>query len=140
VASAAEGAELARELSYGNGADVVIETVGVLDSATSRAAFDAVGKGGRLVLTGTADDPQDVNFQIPANQLTFKKITVRGDLLGGCNAPYDIPRLARLYDEGHLKVRELITKTYGVEEVAAAYADVRDGRIMRGVLGHQHGS
>jgi len=138
VASAAEAAELARQLSFGRGADVVIETVGVLDAVTARAAFDAVAKGGRLVLTGTADDPQDVNFQVPANQITFNKITIRGDLLGGCNAPYDVPRLARLFDEGHLKVRELISKVYTVDEVAQAYADVRDGKIIRGVVRHQH--
>lgn len=117
---------------------MVIETVGVLTREIVSAAFAGLGKSGTLVLTGTADDPTDVNVQVAGNQISFNDITVRGSLLGGCSSHYDIPRLARLYSEGHLRIDELITKRYSVEEVAQGYDDVRNGRIMRGIVEHSH--
>ncbi|MBC9226467.1 NDMA-dependent alcohol dehydrogenase [Aeromicrobium sp. 636] len=133
-----EASELARSLSMGTGADVVIETVGVLTTEIVSASFAALGKSGRYVLTGTADDATDINVQVPGNAVSFNDITIRGSLLGGCSSHYDIPRLARLYDEGHLKIDELITKQYSVDEVAQGYDDVREGRILRGVVKHDH--
>jgi S-(hydroxymethyl)glutathione dehydrogenase/alcohol dehydrogenase len=138
AATTEEGAELGRHLSRGSGADVVIVTVGVLTSEISAAALEATGKGARLVLTGTADVASDVNVQVAGNRITMFNVSVRGALLGGCNSHYDIPRLARLYDEGHLKLSELITKRYAVEQVAEAYADVRNGKVIRGVVQHRH--
>ncbi|RYE40515.1 MAG: NDMA-dependent alcohol dehydrogenase [Hyphomicrobiales bacterium] len=133
-----EGAELARHFSQGTGADVVIVTVGVMDKKISIDALEATGKGGRLVLTATADDPSDINVQICGNRLSLYDITLRGAILGGCSSHYDIPRLARLYGEGHLKLDELITKRYTLDQVADAYADVRDGMVIRGLLEHSH--
>ena len=77
-----------------------------------------------------------MNVQIPGNRLSLYDITLRGALYGGCNSHYDIPRFARLYDEGHLKLNELITKRYTVDQVAQAYSDVREGRVIRGMLEH----
>ncbi|MFC0453362.1 NDMA-dependent alcohol dehydrogenase [Rhodococcus jostii] len=139
AATAEEGAELARRLSRGTGADVVIVTVGVLTSEITSSALEMVGKGGRLVLTATADDSADVNVQVPGNRVTFYNISIRGALLGGCNSQYDVPRLARLYDEGLLKLDELITKRYSVDQVGLAYRDVVEGRVVRGVIEHVHG-
>jgi Zn-dependent alcohol dehydrogenase len=138
VASIEEGAELARHLSMGTGADVVIETVGVLTADVTAAALEATGKGGTLVLTGTADNASDINVQLPGSRITAYNVTVRGALLGGCNSHYDIPRLARLYTEGRLKLDELITRRYTLEQIADAYADVRAGKVVRAVMQHRH--
>ena len=138
AADAEEGAELARRLSRGTGADVVIVTVGVMRKDVSAAALEATGKGGRLVLTATADDASDVNVQFQGNRFSFYNVTMVGALLGGCNSHYDVPRLARLYDEGHLKLDELITKRYTIDQVASGYADVRAGKVIRGLLEHAH--
>jgi alcohol dehydrogenase (nicotinoprotein) len=138
AASIEEGADLARSLGRGVGADVVIVTVGVMQKEISAAALEATTKGGRLVVTATADDSSDVNIQIPGNRLSLYDVTLRGALFGSCNSHYDIPRLARLYDEGHLKLNELITRQYAIDEVAEAYQDVRDGKVIRGVLRHSH--
>lgn len=70
--------------------------------------------GARLVLTATADDASDINIQLPGNRVTNYDVAVRGRLLGGCNSHYDIPRLARRYTEGHLKLAKLITRRYTV--------------------------
>lgn len=138
AANLEEGGELARHLSQGTGADVTIVTVGVMSAEITSGALEATGKGGRLVMTGTADVAWDVNIQIPGNKLSLYSITMVGVMYGLCNPHYDIPRLARLYDQGHLKLDELITQRYSVDQVAQGYADVREGRVIRGVLEHKH--
>jgi NDMA-dependent alcohol dehydrogenase len=137
VATIDEGAELGRQLSMGTGADVVIVTVGVMTAEVSSAALEAVGKGGRLVLTATADDVSDLNLHVRAQRITNFNVTVRGALLGGCNSHYDIPRLARLYNEGHLRLDELITRRYTLDEVGQGYADVLAGEVVRGIVVHE---
>ncbi|NKQ55517.1 NDMA-dependent alcohol dehydrogenase [Amycolatopsis sp. K13G38] len=138
AANLEEAGELGRHLSRGSGADVVIVTVGVLRPEITLGALEATGKGARMVLTATADEASDVNVRVPGNRVTFFDVSVRGALLGGCNAHYDIPRLARLYEEGRLKLDELITKRYTVDGIAGAYADVRDGNVIRALVEHRH--
>ena len=92
----------------------------------------------RLVLTATADDASDINIQLPRNRVTNYNILVRGGLLGGCNSHYDIPRLARRYAEGQLKLAKLITRRYTVGRVAQGYDDVRNGKVIRGLVEHHH--
>ena len=52
------------------------------------------------------------------------------------NPQYDIVRLLRLYDAGQLKLDELITNTYSLEDVNKGYQDLRDGKNIRGVIIH----
>jgi Zn-dependent alcohol dehydrogenase len=44
--------------------------------------------------------------------------------------------LLRLYDAGQLKLDELVTATYTLEEVNQGYQDLRDGKNIRGVIVH----
>ncbi|MGN0101630.1 MAG: alcohol dehydrogenase, partial [Dietzia sp.] len=59
-----------------------------------------------------------------------------GTLFGSANPQYDIVKLLRLYDEGKLKLDELITTTYTLDQVNDGYRDLQDGKIMRGVIIH----
>ena len=45
-----------------------------------------------------------------------------------------IPRLGNLYRDGILKLDELITETYSLDQVNQGYADIEAGRILRGVI------
>ena len=62
--------------------------------------------------------------------------TITGTLFGSANPQYDIVKLLRLYDEGKLKLDELITTTYTLDQVNEGYQDLQDGKIMRGVIIH----
>jgi Zn-dependent alcohol dehydrogenase len=42
--------------------------------------------------------------------------------------------LLQLYRSGLLKLDEVVTRTYELEEINSGYADLRDGKILRGVL------
>jgi Zn-dependent alcohol dehydrogenase len=55
-------------------------------------------------------------------------------LYGQCRPEEDLPRLFRLYKEGSLKLDEMITKTYPLDQVAQAFEDMLAGRNAKGVL------
>ena len=59
-----------------------------------------------------------------------------GTLFGSMNPQYDIVRLLRLYDAGQLKLDELITTKYSLEQVNEGYEDLRAGKNIRGVIVH----
>lgn len=134
-ATAAEAQEKITELSWGQGADQAIITVGTVDSDVVSAAFDAVGKGGTVVVTGLAN-PEKLTIQISGAMLTLGEKTIKGTLFGSANPQYDIVKLLRLYDQGQLKLDELITTRYSLEEVNQGYEDLRDGKNIRGVILH----
>lgn len=121
-------------LTNGQGADKVIETVGVLTADITTQCFAAARKGGTLVLAGMADDFNDMNVQLSGQLLSLFAKRVLGTLYGGCNPHYDIPRLLAMYRGGRLKLDELITRRYGLDEVARGYADMAAGTVIRGVL------
>ncbi len=131
--------DLARTLSRGTGAQAVIVTVGVLDPEITAAALEMVGKQGRLVLTSASDVPDSVSVQLVGTRITFYDITIRGSLLGGCTSHADIPKFARLYQEGHLQLDELISHRYSLDQVAQGYQDLLDGTVIRGLVEHRHG-
>ncbi len=62
--------------------------------------------------------------------------TIKGCLFGSSNPQYDIVRLLRLYNEGKLKLDELITTRYTLEEINKGYDDLRAGVNIRGVIIH----
>ena len=73
---------------------------------------------------------------VHAGMLIGYQRQVRGALFGDCNPLYDIPRLLGLYRSGDLKLDELVTRTYALDEVNEAYADLAAGKNIRGVIVH----
>ncbi|MGV0768437.1 NDMA-dependent alcohol dehydrogenase [Mycobacterium syngnathidarum] len=132
---AGEAAEKINELSWGQGADQAIVTVGTVDEEVISAAFAAIGKGGTLVVTGMAA-PDKLTVHVSGLDLTLSEKTIKGSLFGSANPQYDIVRLLRLYDAGQLKLDELITTRYRLEDVNQGYQDLRDGKNIRGIIVH----
>jgi S-(hydroxymethyl)glutathione dehydrogenase/alcohol dehydrogenase len=75
-------------------------------------------------------------MSISANlfELTLYEKQIRGSLFGSSNAQHDIPRLLDLYRVGQLKLDELITREYSLEEVNTGYDDMKAGRNIRGLI------
>ena len=46
----------------------------------------------------------------------------------------DIPRVLGLYENGQIKLDELITRRYTLDEVNQGYEDLRNGHNIRGIL------
>ena len=59
-------------------------------------------------------------------------------MFGSANPHADIPRLLSLYRSGLLKLDELVTQTYTLNDVNEGYQDMFDGRNIRGVIHHDH--
>ncbi|GAB2994167.1 NDMA-dependent alcohol dehydrogenase [Mycobacterium bourgelatii] len=134
-ADAAAAAEKVVELSWGQMADQAIVTVGTVTEEVISAAFDIVGKGGSVVVVGLAN-PEKATVHISGAMLALTEKTIRGSLFGSANPQYDIVRLLRLYDSGQLKLDELVTTRYRLEDINQGYQDLRDGKIIRGVIVH----
>ncbi|CAM2836440.1 alcohol dehydrogenase [Mycobacterium intermedium] len=134
-ADAAAAAEKVVELSWGQMADQAIVTVGTVTEEVISAAFDIVGKGGSVVVVGLAN-PEKATVHISGAMLTLTEKTIRGSLFGSANPQYDIVRLLRLYDSGQLKLDELVTTRYRLEDINRGYQDLRDGKTIRGVIIH----
>jgi len=137
VGTIEEAADLARQMTNGNGADKAVVTAGLVTEEIVTGAFDAIGKGGTVVLTGLNKlSAQNVN--LPGSIFTLFNKTLKGSLFGDCNPTTDIPKILGLYQSGDLKLDELITKTYTLEQVNEGYDDLLNGKNVRGVLVHEH--
>jgi S-(hydroxymethyl)glutathione dehydrogenase/alcohol dehydrogenase len=105
--------EVLVDLTRGQLADKVICTVGV----TGVGYYDMVPPGGILI--------------------GYHR-KMRGSLFGGANPLYDIPMILSRWHEGRIKLSELITKKYSLDEINEGYQDLMDGKNIRGVLVHEH--
>jgi alcohol dehydrogenase (nicotinoprotein) len=131
-----EAASKVNELTWGEGADQAILTVSVVDEKVVRDAFDIIGKGSTVVVTGQAN-PEKINIQLPSAYLTRSEKVIRGAQFGSSNPHYDIVRLLRMWNAGQLKLDELITKNYTLDQVNEGYKDLADGKLIRGVILHE---
>lgn len=133
AASMEEGTEIAAELTGGVGADSAIVTVGVVNAQYVGEAAKAVRKAGTVVVTGVAN-AAEVGIDVSLFELTLFQKRIQGSLFGGCSPHVDIPWLLDLYRGGHLKLDELITKSYSLDEVNQGYADMEAGHNVRGII------
>lgn len=132
-----EAAEFARSVTGGQGATSVIVTVGVTTGEHVAQAVNAVGKFGTVVVTGIGDI-KDEGLPINLWMLSMMQKRIQGVIFGMGTPSFEITRLAGLYRAGRLKLDELITRTYRLDEVNQAYADMHAGSNIRGVILHEH--
>ncbi|MGO9156069.1 alcohol dehydrogenase, partial [Mycobacterium sp.] len=66
--------------------------------------------------------------------LTLYEKQVRGSLFGSSNPRRDIPRMLELHQAGQLKLEELVTREYTLDEVNQGYADMHAGVNIRGLI------
>ena len=134
-ATAEEAHALIQQLTRGVGADKAIVTVDVVTSEVVTSAFHAIRKAGTVVVTGLSD-PTKNTIEIPGALLTLFEKRIQGSLFGSGDPFHDIPRMIELYRSGDLKLDELITQTYTLDEINQGYQDLLDGKNIRGVIIH----
>jgi NDMA-dependent alcohol dehydrogenase len=137
VASAAEAQELVTQLTRGVGADKSIVTVDVVDENVVQAAFDVIRKGGTEVITGLAD-PMKQTVHLSGAVMTLFQKTVKGTLFGAANPMRDITKMLDLYRSGQIKLDELVTKKYTLDQINEGYDDLLAGKNIRGIIVHEH--
>jgi alcohol dehydrogenase (nicotinoprotein) len=136
-ADAKDAQEFVVDTTHGQLADHAICTPGVLTEEIVRAATLMTGKGGKVTITAVGKATETA-VNVHAGFLIGYQRQLRGALFGDCNPLYDVPRLLDLYRAGDLKLDELITRKYRLDEVNQAYEDMLDGKNIRGVIVHEH--
>ena len=128
-----EAALIVNELTRGQMADSFIVTTDVAESDYIGPALDTVAKRGKVIVTAVA---HPASYEISGNLflLTMMEKQIRGSLYGSSNAQHDIPRILDLYNKGQLKLDELITREYALEDVNQGYEDMRNGVNIRGLI------
>ena len=96
-------------------------------------AFRATAKAGNVIVTALT--PDTVNeIKIPPLELFVTQKAVMGAVYGFASPRLQIPELLSLYRSGALKLRELVTRTYSLEQINQGYADLVAGKNLRGVV------
>jgi S-(hydroxymethyl)glutathione dehydrogenase/alcohol dehydrogenase len=78
--------------------------------------------------------PEETSITTSLIELTLYEKQLRGSLFGSSNGQHDVPRLLELYNAGLLKLDELITTEYSLEDVNQGYEDMRNGKNIRGLI------
>jgi NDMA-dependent alcohol dehydrogenase len=137
-AGVAEAADFVRSITNGQGADSAICTMDGPTGDDVAAAFDAVSKGGTVVVTGMASHHTPPGIPVSLLMLAGMEKRIQGCLFGMCSPPVDILRQIDLYRAGRLKLDELVTRRYALAEINDAVTDLLEGRNLRGVITHTH--
>jgi S-(hydroxymethyl)glutathione dehydrogenase/alcohol dehydrogenase len=119
-----------RELTSGRGADYVFDTVGA--STTLTQALDCARKGAAVVITGLARTDMMASF--PMFPFVMQEKRLIGSLYGSGQPFRYVPQLLELYREGKLKLRELIARTYSLNEVNQALTALDNSEGGRGMI------
>lgn len=123
-------ADAIRELTGGRGADYVFDTVG--NPATLTDSILSARKGGTIVLTGLSR--LDAQGAIRMYPFVMQEKRLIGSVYGSGEPLKDIEHLVALYQSGSLKLNELATRTYRLEEVNDALAALGRGAGGRGIV------
>ena len=118
-----------RDLS-GGGVDYAIDAAG--GEGILGAAFAATIPGGTIVCVGMPD--VHARPSLPGPELVRDEKIVTGSLYGSSRPSLDIPSILRQYSAGVLPLDRMITKAYELDEIDHAFADMRAGKLKRGVV------
>ncbi len=134
-ATAEEATGAVNELTWGRMAEKTIITVGDIQGEDIQAALSLTGKGGRAVVTGMGYYA-NVDVKLSLFELTLLQKDLQGAIFGGLSPRAAIPELLALYQAGRLKLDELVTQRYSLEEINKGYQDMRDGNNIRGMIAY----
>jgi S-(hydroxymethyl)glutathione dehydrogenase/alcohol dehydrogenase len=128
----APGEELTKQLKKltGGGFDYAFECVG--SGEVAAAAYKAIRRGGIAVVVGVA--PANASTTVVTRTLPFEEKTLTGSYFGSARPREDFPKMLGLYAAGKLKLDELITRRYKIDEAPQAFADLESGKNARGVI------
>lgn len=96
-------------------------------------ALEMVCRDGTVVLVGIAAG-NTTTVEMPINSMILLSKRVLGSVYGNCNPRQDFPRILDLYQKGVLKLDELITSRYSLDQINEGYQDLHHGKNIRGIM------
>lgn len=133
AASAADAVDLVRDLTRGVMADCVVVAPSDITGDDVRAALALTRKGGNCVLTGMAPAGA-LPVLLDIQDLVLMNKNLCGTVFGSCNPRAEIPLLASMYTAGQLRLDEMITRRYRLDDINSAFDDLLRGELVRGVI------
>jgi NDMA-dependent alcohol dehydrogenase len=124
---------LVQEMTRGVMADRVVLTPSVIHAEMLAPALMLTRKGGTCLMTAV---PKFELSMVPLVLVDFLQNckTFKGLIYGGMNPRASMPMLLDMYRNGHLKLDELITRRYRLDQINDAITDMREGRNIRGII------
>lgn len=122
--------EAVHSLTEGRGVDYVFITVGSVKAIEQGITY--LRRGGTLVIVGMPAVGDKA--AIEAVDFAYNSQRLLGSNMGSTRLRVDIPKLVTLYQQGRLKLDELITKRYPLEQINEAIAAVKRGEALRNVI------
>jgi S-(hydroxymethyl)glutathione dehydrogenase/alcohol dehydrogenase len=122
--------EVVTMLTGGRGADYVIVTVGA-SSAVEQGPL-LLRRSGTMVIVGMP--ASGVLAAIDPGSLANEGQRILGSKMGSTRIAVDIPSLVALYREGRLRLDELISGRYPLEQINEAIASVSSGTTIRNLI------
>jgi S-(hydroxymethyl)glutathione dehydrogenase / alcohol dehydrogenase len=129
-ASATKVVDYARSLTAGRGVDYAFDAIG--GEATTLQILDAIRPGGTAVIVGMA--AMSVRAPVTPYAMALQEKVLKGTMYGSVRPNIDFPWLVDLYLQGRLKIDELVSRTYALEEINEGFAALRSGQVARGVV------
>ena len=114
----------------GRGADIVFVTVG--NSSVYDIAPRYLGYGGKVVMVGMPKTG-DKSVYEPVMMAAVSQGMI-GSKMGDVIIKRDIPWIVDLYEQGRLKLDELVSKTWTLDQINEAIADTKLGSAKRNVI------
>jgi S-(hydroxymethyl)mycothiol dehydrogenase len=120
----------ATDTGEGEELDFVFDVVGL--AATLESALGMLGHAGTLVYVGLPRAGQTAH--VPLERLFAKRATIRVSHGGDHLPAEDFPRLAEWALEGKLDLAGMVSREIGLEDVAAAFEDMKRGDVIRSIV------
>jgi S-(hydroxymethyl)glutathione dehydrogenase/alcohol dehydrogenase len=117
-------------LTQGRGADYVFVTVGSTTAIEQSVGYTR--KGGSICIVGMPPSGAKAAFEGVSIADNAKKLI--GSKMGSTRLQVDMPKLVELYQQGRLKLDELISNRYSLEQINEAVDSVRRGEALRNVI------
>ncbi len=117
-------------LTEGRGADYTFEAIG--NPQAMEQAHMGVRNGGTCTIVGVGGFTD--TFSLPAAAFALSEKTLKGSFIGGGASNRDFPRMLNWYKEGKLKLDELVTTRYPLDDAQKAFDDMVAGKNARGVI------
>ncbi len=133
AASIEDALPLIQELTQGRMCQRVICTMSVGRGALLASVMALAAKRGRVVVTNVHPWTEtDVTMSMLDLMVMEKELV--GSIFGSSRPEVDVPNLLGLYRDGLLDLEGMVTKRYSLEEINEGYEDLRQGKIIRGIL------
>ncbi|MFN8521561.1 MAG: Zn-dependent alcohol dehydrogenase [Chloroflexota bacterium] len=114
----------------GGGVDYVFEAIG--NVRATEQAIKITARGGTVTLVGMAPQAQTAGF----DPLVFvqREIRMLGCFYGSYRPKLDFQRYVGMVEKGQLKVKEMISRHYKLDEINEAFDRLGRGEVARSVI------